>query len=46
MGRVLRSFKDQVAQRLMGRLPQQKIDGKWEYTSAAMAPEEAGFQTM
>ena len=36
----------QVARRITGRLPRQKPDGKWEYTSAAMARTEAGFQTM
>ena len=46
MGRVLGGFQDQVALRLAGRLPQRKTDGKWDYTSAAMAREEAGFQIM
>ena len=46
MGRVLGGFQDQVARRLMGRLPRHKNDGKQEYTSAAAAREEAGLQTM
>ena len=33
-------------QRLTGRLPRKKPDGKWKYTSAAAAREEVGFQTM
>ena len=39
-------FQDQVAIRLAGQIPRQKPDGGWTYTSAAMAREEAGFQTM
>ena len=30
----------------MGRLPRQKTDRKWKYTSAAEEIEEAGFWTM
>ena len=46
MGRVLGGLQDQVAQRLTGRLAQQKTERKWEYTSASTAREEAGFQMM
>ena len=35
MGRDLGGVQDQVVIRLMGRLPRQKPDSKWEYTSAA-----------
>ena len=31
---------------MMGRLPKQKPDGKWDYTSTAAARDEAGFQKM
>ena len=30
----------------MGRLPQWRSDGRWEYTSAESEREEEGFQTM
>ena len=33
LGRFLGGFQDQVARRLMGRLPWRKTDRKWEYTS-------------
>ena len=33
--RVLGGFQDQVPRRLTRRIPWQKNDGKWEYTSAA-----------
>ena len=46
MGRAMWGFQDQVAIRLAGQIPRQKPDGGWTYTSAAMAREEAGFQTM
>ena len=46
MGRLLGGFHDQVAQRLTGRLPWQRIDGKWEYTLADPARAETGFEPM
>ena len=46
MGRALVMFQYQVARRLTGRLPRRKTDRKWEYTLAARARDEAGFQTM
>ena len=46
MGRVLGGFQDQVAIRLAGRIPRQRTDKKWEYTSEAAAREEAGFEAM
>ena len=36
-------FQGQVDQQLTGRLPWQKLDGKWKYTSTAAAREKAGF---
>ena len=46
MGRVLGVFQFQVAQRLTGRILQQKTDGKWEYILSEMAKEEAKFHMM
>ena len=46
IGRALVEFQDQVALQLTGRLLWRETDGKWKYTSAAAAREEAGFQTM
>ena len=46
MVRALGGFQDQVFQRLMGWLPRQKTDRKWEYNLAATAREGAGFHTM
>ena len=48
MGSSLGGFQDQMARRLTGRLPRQKPDGKWKYTSTATAKAryEVGFQTM
>ena len=43
---VLEGFQDQVPQPLTRRLSRRKTDRKWEYTSAATAREEAGFQTI
>ena len=45
-GQSTGGFQDQVAQQLTGRLTQQKTERKWEYTLAATAREEAGFQMM
>ena len=42
MGKALGWFQDQVEIRLMRRLLQRKPNGKWTYTSAVMAQEEAG----
>ena len=46
MGWVLRSLQDQVERRLTGELPQQSLDGRWEYILAELAREEAGFELM
>ena len=46
MGRSLGRFQDQVAIRMTGWIPQRKPDGKWTYTLAVTAREEAGFLTM
>ena len=46
MGRVLGGLPDQLARCLIGRLPHQRLDGRWEYTLAEAAREEAGFETM
>ena len=45
-GRYLGGFQDQVERRLMGRLLQQRPDGKWAYTLSEKARGEAGLQTM
>ena len=37
MGRDLGVFQDQVARRLMGRIPRRKPERKWTYTLAATA---------
>ena len=46
MGSNLGGFQGQVAPWLTGWIPRRKIDRKREYTSSAMAKEEAGFQTI
>ena len=46
MGQVLGGFQYQVVQQLPGRLPQWRLDGKWEYTLAEVARAEAGFEPM
>ena len=46
MGKALEGFQTQVARRLTGQIPQRTTDGKWIYTLAAAAREEAGFLTM
>ena len=46
MGRVLGGFRDQVARRLVGRLPRRRPDRNWEYTSVEAARAEAGFEPM
>ena len=46
MGKALGGFNAQVARRMMGRLPRRTPEGKWIYTSAATAREEAGFFIM
>ena len=35
MGMSLGGFQDHVKRQLMGQIPQNKTDGKWEYTLAA-----------
>ena len=46
MGQALGCFQDQVVRRLKGRLPQWRLDKKWEYTSAEAARTEARFEPM
>ena len=46
MGRALGGFQDQMAQRLMGRLPQRRLDVGCKYTLAEATREEAGFKLM
>ena len=46
MVQVLSGFQEQVLRRLAGRLPRRRTDGKWEYTSSAVAREEAVFEAM
>ena len=46
MGKALGGVQTQVMRRLKGKLPLRTTDGKWRYTSEAMAREEAGFLTM
>ena len=44
MGRIMGGLQEQVGRSLTGRIPQRKLDRKWEYTSEATEREEAGFQ--
>ena len=46
MGRVLGGFQDQVVRQLVGRLPQRRSNGRWEYSLAEAAKEESGFDLM
>ena len=46
MVQVLWEFQDQVVQQLMGWIPWRRSDGRWEYTLAEAAREEAGFEPM
>ena len=46
MGKALRGFQTQLARRMMGRLLLRTSDGRWIYTSAAAAREEALLLTM
>ena len=46
MGRVLGGFQDQVARQLIDHITRQRLDGKWQYTLAEAAREEAGFEPM
>ena len=46
MDRVLWGVQNQMARQLMGRLPRQQADGKWEYTLAAMERAGANFEAM
>ena len=46
MGRAIGGFQYQVVRQLTGRLPQQRLDRSWEYTSAEAEREEAVFETM
>ena len=45
MGKALWGFQDQVARKLTGWLPRRKADGKWKYTLAETARDDAGFLT-
>ena len=44
MGRVQGGFQDQVEWQLMRWIPRRQADGKWDYTSTAVARAEAGFE--
>ena len=46
MVKALGGFQTQVARRLTRRLLWRTLDGRWRYTSAAVAREEVGFLTM
>ena len=46
IGRVMGGLQDQVARWLTGRLPRQRLDGRWEYTLEEVAREDAGFELM
>ena len=46
IGRVLWGLQDNVEWQLMSRLPRRRLDKRWEYTSAKVAREEAGFELM
>ena len=46
MGWILGGFQDKVAIILTGRLLRRRTNGKWEYTLAAAAREEAVFKAM
>ena len=46
MDKVLWGFQIQVEIQMMGQIPRSTPDGKWRYTSALTAREEAGFLTM
>ena len=46
MGRSLGGFQYQLVIRMTWRIPRNKPDRKWKYTSAATARKEAGLQTM
>ena len=44
MIQVLGGFQDQVARKLTGWILRRQADGKWDYTSTAVARAEAGFE--
>ena len=44
MGKVLGGLQDQVARRLIWRLPHWRLDGIWEYILAEATGEEAVFE--
>ena len=46
MGKALGFFQNQVSRRLTERITRRKLEGKWTYTSAEMAREEARLLTM
>ena len=41
IGQALGGSQDQVERRMMGRLPQLRLNGRWEYTSAESEIAEA-----
>ena len=45
-GKALGGFQYQVVRQLTGWLLRRTPDGKWKYTSASTAREEAGLLTM
>ena len=46
MGWYLGEFQDQVARRLVGGIPWQRLDRRWKYISSEAEISEAGFETM
>ena len=44
MGKDLGGLQDQVARRLIWRLPHWRLDGIWEYILAEATGEEAVFE--
>ena len=46
MGNALGGFQTQVERWLTGRLPRRTLYGRWRYTLAAAAREEARFLTI
>ena len=46
MGRFLEGLQGQVPRRLMGRLPYQRLYGRWDYTLVEAEREEMGYERM
>ena len=45
-GRYLRGFQDQLARRMIGRLPWKSLNGRWENTFVEAERTEVGFEMM